>query len=47
VETDLSEWPDFEGEIPVDTPCFMIAIVNYMNVWKPEMDNDVPALEVL
>jgi len=51
VETDVSKWPDFEGDIPDiesgSKPGFMGAVVYYVQKWDNSKDNEVPDLRSL
>jgi hypothetical protein len=48
VETDLSEWPDFEGDIPGiesgSRPGFVRAVIYEVQKWDNSKDNEVPDL---
>lgn len=51
VETDISEWPDFESDIPdigsSSEPGFMRAVMYNVQKWDNSKDNEVPDLRSL
>lgn len=49
IEKDLTVWPEYDGDIPQDTPCsgFMRGILHNSKKWDQAEDGDVPDLASL